>query len=188
MVTYIAFLRGVNVGGKNRIKMTELRQALAAAGLARVETYIQSGNIVFEVAGSDAELRQLIERLLAERFDVATTVILRTAAELARLVAACPFTSAEIAEAEAVNNEGESCYVALLAAAPTADELAALEHFTSKDDRLAIRGRDLYLLLGHSIRNSRLAGSLQRLAQPATLRNWQTINQLVAMARSRTDE
>jgi len=83
---YLALLRGINVGGRNRILMADLRARLGAAGYEEVRTYIQSGNVLFRSDVSDREeLRHAIEGTLAEAFDYAATVELRSRAELKRM-------------------------------------------------------------------------------------------------------
>ncbi len=91
MTTFVALLRGINVGGKNRILMADLRACFEEAGYANVRTYIQSGNVVFGADEPDRELlRGAIEPMLAQAFDYAATVELRDATELGAVVEAAP--------------------------------------------------------------------------------------------------
>src|SRR5262245_57797124 len=86
-VTYAAFLRGINVGGKNAVPMTELKARLERLGFTDIVTYINSGNIVFRAAGTDARaLERKIDRVLARHFGVPAKTVVRTHAEMARLV------------------------------------------------------------------------------------------------------
>ncbi|MPM24009.1 hypothetical protein SDC9_70486 [bioreactor metagenome] len=186
MAVYIAFLGGVNVGGKNKINMPELKRALEEIGLTRVETYIQSGNIIFESGEGEAALRAQIEGELKRSFHISVPVILRTTDELGRLTGNCPFTDAEVRLSESLNSEGESLYAALLP--NEAGELAEpLNSLRSEDDDFRIMGRDVCLLLRHSIRNSKLAGSLQKSGAAVTVRNWKTLRKLMSMAEERMD-
>lgn len=187
MAVFIALLRGINVGGKNRIKMAELKQRLAASGLIRVETYIQSGNVLFEAAAQAETLRRKLEDELEQNFGIATPVILRTAGELAQLIRDCPFSEAEIKRAESLNSEGESLYVHLLTQAPAPEQIAELNLYRSAADDYRLKNREVYLLLSHSIRNSRLANSLAKLTVPGTVRNWKTLCKLQDLARARTE-
>jgi len=187
MSIYIALVRGINVGGKNKVKMADLKRVFASLGLAKMETYIQSGNVLFEAAADEDPLRHMIERGLAETLGIPAAVILRTAGELERLIRGCPFSAAEIAEAEASNPEGECCYVNLLARPPAPEKTAYLHAFSGGEDRYLIQGRDMYLLFYRGIRNSKLAGSLQKLDAAGTVRNWKTLNRLLALAQSRPD-
>jgi len=90
MAIYVALLRGVNVGG-NVIKMERLRELWSALGFENARTYVQSGNVVFEAAGSPAKWSGVIERRLAGEVRLPVTVILRTPAELRRVIANNPF-------------------------------------------------------------------------------------------------
>lgn len=88
---YVALLRGINVGGSNVIRMTELKACLEAEGLRRVATYIQSGNVLFEAgAAGRAALARRIERALRQRFGYAGTAVLRSRRELEGVVARAP--------------------------------------------------------------------------------------------------
>lgn len=187
MTIYIALLRGINVGGKNKIKMADLKRMLESIGLSRVETYIQSGNVLFESNEKEDTLRKKIEYEIETIFGFSVVVVLRTAAELERIIQDCPFSEDEVTEAESSNSEGESLYVSLLTQAPLQEKIEHLNTFRSEGDEYRIKNRDIYLLFRHSIRNSKLANNLQKLDIPATVRNWKTINKLHAIAKARTD-
>ncbi len=182
MTIYIALLRGINVGGHNKIKMAELKQSLEKIGLKRVQTYIQSGNVLLESVEGEEQLRTLIENEITTVFGYTISVIVRTAEELKSIVEKCPFSMEEVVEAEAAS-DGECLYVALLQEAPLPDRLQRLDTYKGVDDEYRIAGRDIYLLFSNSIRNSKLANNLQRLDVPVTTRNWKTINKLVSLAR-----
>ncbi|MCQ6560582.1 DUF1697 domain-containing protein [Paenibacillus mendelii] len=181
MTTYIALLRGINVGGKNKIKMADLREALGAVGLARVQTYIQSGNVLFESDEDEAVLRNRIEQMIEKEFGMPIKVMIRSSAELNKLVEVCPFSRKLIADAEAAS-ESESLYVAMLLEEPQAEKLEKLGAFSSQDEQFRVVGRDIYLLFHQSIRNSKLAVQVEKLGVPVTTRNWKTINKLVTLS------
>ncbi|HEY2494602.1 MAG TPA: DUF1697 domain-containing protein [Paenibacillus sp.] len=183
MAIYIALLRGINVGGKNRIKMTELKSTFEAMGLSRVQTYIQSGNVLFEASEEEEPLRKRIEHEIEEVFGFSVSVIIRTAKELTTIAANCPFSEEAISEAES-SSEGESLYVSLLLEEPSQVGIERLSTFRSESDEYQLVGREIYLLFRHSIRNSKLASNLQKLDVPATVRNWKTINKLVTLAHA----
>jgi uncharacterized protein (DUF1697 family) len=180
MTIYIALLRGINVGGKNIIKMAELKRMFEAMGMGQVQTYIQSGNVLFESEEAEEPLRKRIEREIEAAFGFSVIVILRTAEELKRIAANCPFSKEEVSEAEA-SSEGESLYVSFLLEEPSREGMERLSAFESESDKYRIEGREIFLLFRHSIRNSKLANNLQKLNVPATVRNWKTINKLVAL-------
>lgn len=190
MMVYVAFLRGVNVGGKNMIKMAALSAMIEEMGFSRVQTYIQSGNVLFESEGAErAEeaLRKQIEAQLNKNFGLAVDVILRSAAELKQIMLDCPFSREEIAEAESTA-VGESLYVALLPYAPAAEKVDRLHALKHEGEKIRIRHRDVYLLFSNSIRNSKLANSLPKLDAAVTVRNWKTISKLNVMAQAMLQE
>jgi uncharacterized protein (DUF1697 family) len=117
MTIYIALLRGINVGGKNKIKMADLKQVFETIGLCEVQTYIQSGNVLFKSNEREEELRKKIEQAIEKTFGFTVSVILRTAEELECIIGNCPFSEEEVLEAEA-SSEVESLYVSLMANAP----------------------------------------------------------------------
>lgn len=121
-------MRGINVGGHNKIKMADLRKSFEALGLTKVKTYIQSGNILFESTDGEEALRKRIESKIEADFGFSIHVILRTAAELHSILEHCPFSTEEIAEAEALN-QGESLYVSLLLQTPEQEQLNKLSEF-----------------------------------------------------------
>lgn len=184
MTIYIALLRGINVGGKNMIKMVELKRMFEAIGLGQVRTYIQSGNVLFESNEEEEPLRERIEHEIKTIFGFAITVILRTAAELERIILNCPFSAEEVSDAES-SSEGESLYVSLLSQPPLQDGIERLTAYRNESDEYRIEGREVFLLFRHSIRNSKLATNLHRLNVPSTVRNWKTINKLAVLAKEK---
>jgi uncharacterized protein (DUF1697 family) len=183
MPIYIGLLRGINVGGKNKIKMADLRSMLEAMGFMRVQTYIQSGNVLFESSEEEKTIQAQMEQKISETFGFSVSVILRSAEELKQIVENCPFTAEEVAEAEAMSKV-ECLYVAMLPEAPAQAGVERTTAYCSENDKMHIRGRDVYLLFRHSIRHSKLAGNLHRLQVPATVRNWNTMNKLLMLADS----
>ena len=126
MMRYVALLRGINVGAVNRIRMDELKRVFANAGFTDVETYIQSGNVVFSSDLPEEDAREKIRLALENDAGIHTVVVLRSADELAEIRRQIPFSSEEIAAAQAANTEGESFHVCLLPAPPAAAALASL--------------------------------------------------------------
>ena len=186
MAIFVAFLRGINVGGRNKIKMANLKRMFESIGFKHVETYIQSGNVLFESDETEDMIRMKIENEMKDWFGFSSFVVLRTAAELEQIIKKYPFSKKEIAKAEALNTVGESLYVNLLVQAPGREESAYLN--AGKGDQYEMVGRDVYLLFHHGIRKSKLAGSLNKLDTPGTIRNWKTISKLFALTESRTHE
>ncbi|MET3656441.1 DUF1697 domain-containing protein [Sporosarcina psychrophila] len=178
----IALLRGINVGGHNKIKMVELRQLFEMLGFSRVQTYIQSGNVLFESDESEQSLIKCIQREIEKVFGCSINVVIRTAAELEWITKNCPFTEEAVAEAK-LTSEGESLYVSLLQDKPSQDRIDRLGAYKSDNDEYLIEGREVYLLFQRGVRNAKLANNLQRLEVPSTMRNWKTINKLSMLAK-----
>ncbi|WP_306293544.1 DUF1697 domain-containing protein [Paenibacillus sp. 32352] len=178
---YIALLRGINVGGKNKVKMADLKKMMEQMdGISRVQTYIQSGNVLFESNEEHGSLRQRMERELENTFGFAITVVLRTLDELREVAAHCPFTEEEIAEADAAS-DAESLYVAFLLEEPLPEKLEKLKPYQTADDKYHAAGREIYLLFRYSVRDSKLATNLAKLEVPTTVRNWKTVSKLLAL-------
>lgn len=183
MTIYVALLRGINVGGHNKIKMAELRNMFQSMGLNRVQTYIQSGNVLFDSPEDANSLRNRLELEIERVFSISLTVILRTSVELERIVTNCPFSETVRGEAEA-STEAETFYVSLLLEPPSPEGIEQLGTFSSESDEFRIKEREVYLLLREGVRNSKLANNLFRLNVPSTTRNWKTMNKLNVLAKA----
>jgi len=183
LTVYIALLRGINVGGKNIIKMADLKRVFESIGLCEVKTYIQSGNVLFISNEAEESLCNKIEHEIEKVFGISVKIILRTSKELEQIIMNCPFTKDEVTEAENIA-EVESQYVALLAHNPLKEKIECIDLYSSESDKYHIVGRDVYLLLYHSIRKSKLANNLFKLNVSTTVRNWKTISKLVILAKN----
>lgn len=183
MATFIALLRGINVGGKNTIKMAKLKQVFEAIGLYEVQTYIQSGNVLFKSNEDEESLRNKIEQEIKTVFGFTVIVVLRTLAEIEWILEHCPFSEEEVKQAE-LSSDAESLYVALLAQDPTQDKIENLYLLRNESEDCIIVGREGFLLFRQSIRNSKLANNLQKLDVLLTVRNWKTINKLAGLAKA----
>lgn len=173
----LALLRGVNVGGRARVPMAELRDVAAGLGLSDVRTYLQSGNLLFTAPGARPveDLRHELEGAIATAFGAGTPVILRTRDELAAAVAANPFPEVE--------REPARLHVAFLAEAPAADRAAGLDRRRFDPDVFDVRGREVYIHYAEGAGKSKLTlDFLERgLGAAATARNWNTVTKLLAM-------
>ncbi len=176
MRVHVALLRGINVGGGNKISMTELRALADELGWERAETYIQSGNLLFEAANERAELETALETGIRRRFGLDIPVIVRGADEWAVLVAANPFS--EAAEAE------PNRLMLLLSKQPTSAEAAAALQERARDgERVAVAGGALRIHYAGGAGRSKLTPALiDRLVGSATTaRNWRTVLKLQEM-------
>lgn len=180
MTIYIAFLRGINVGGHNKIIMAELRSSLEQLGLHNVKTYIQSGNILFESNEAEELLQTRIHDKIKEDFGISSVVVIRTAEELQQIVSQSPFSDQLISEA-LQSCKGECLHVALLPSAPSKVNSDKFLSYANERELSVIDGRDVYLLFYDSIRNSKLGNNLIKLEIPATVRNWKTLMKISSM-------
>lgn len=178
---YAALFRGINVGGKNVVKMDILKKMFAEMGFSDVRTYIQSGNVLFgSDDDADAISGQIKDRFPAV-FGFECAVMLRSRDEIERIITSLPFTDSEIAAAEAASAEVEHLYVYTLDKPPAQDDVLRLQNTYSGPDLLRCGGREIYLLCHQSVRDSKLAASLTKLQLPMTARNWKTMNKLRGM-------
>ncbi|HRQ39395.1 MAG TPA: DUF1697 domain-containing protein [Chloroflexota bacterium] len=179
MTSYVAFLRAINVGG-HIVKMVDLRQHFAAAGFANVETYIQSGNVIFASESDDTgALERHIETHLENILGYAVATFLRTFPELEAVAAHQPFPAAEF-------EAGASLYIAFLKEEPAAEIQNKILAFTNEVDAFHVRGRELYWLGRKQQMQSTFSGALleKTLGGPATVRNITTVRKLVAKYRT----
>ena len=171
--TLVALLRGVNVGGRNNVPMARLRSVLEEVGLEEVTTYIQSGNVLFRSQAAAKSLPAQIEDAIADAFGVRPAVLLRTPAELQRVVDANPFL------------DTSKLHVVFLERKPGAKHTARLDPDRSPGDAFELVGRELYLHLGNGAGRTKLTGDyLERtLGVRGTQRNWNTVVKLLALTR-----
>ncbi len=181
---WIILLRGINVGGKARVRMADLKEALEQAGLEKVQSYIQSGNLIAGRGGMEDEVKAVVERAFMERFGFHSEIMLRTVEQWRAVLELLPFRLSEIEEAES-NGQGESLYVCFLHESPAEEAVGMLRELESAEERFAVLGREIYLLFHGSIRDSKLAARLGRLAPNSTVRNWKTVLKLKELADGR---
>ena len=171
MPKYVAFLRAVNVGG-HIVKMGHLRQLFEALGFCNVETFIASGNVIFDSSSKSTKtLEKKIENLLQETFGYAVATFIRSTSELANIAQYKPFDDSEL------NAEGNALYIAFTSDEPSTESKRKLLTLTTDVDDFQINGREVYWLSRKKISESKVSGAqLERtLGMPATLRNANTI-------------
>ncbi|MDP0500687.1 MAG: DUF1697 domain-containing protein [Verrucomicrobiota bacterium JB022] len=172
METYVAWLRGINVGGANKLPMKELQQLLTELGLLEVKTYIQSGNAAFRAAEADrAVLEQRITEAIRLQYEFTPQVMVLTAGQLEEAARRNPFPEAEA--------DHKTLHLSFLAATPTEPELDKLEAVRGENERFQLIDRVFYLHAPGGIGRSKLAERVERcLGVPATSRNWRTVCQM----------
>ena len=179
MGVHVALLRGINVGGHNKLPMKDLASMFREAGCAEVRTYIQSGNVVFAAdAALAARIPDIITDSIRERFGFEVPLITRSAEQLADIVGANPFATEAAEERELA--------VAFLADTPEKSALEALDPQRSPPDELVVDGRQIYLRFPDGIARSKLTNAYfdATLGTTSTVRNWRTTNKLLELAES----
>ena len=167
MTRYIALLRAVNVGGTGKLPMARLKSICIDAGFVRVETYIASGNVVLDSEAAPSRVKTELETRLLGHFGKPTGVVVRTAAEMAAVVAANPFPAAE----------PKYTYVIFLDQRPPRD---ALDHAIGRtDEEMVLGDREIFVHYPSGMGRSR---SKIPVAKAGTARNLNTVAGLVALA------
>lgn len=170
----IAFLRAINVGGRT-VTMDRLRSLFEALGCASVETFIASGNVIFQSPTEDTRaLEQQVEAHLRAALGYEVATFVRTTAELASVAVYQPFPQEEI--------ESSTLYIGFLQSAPGHAALARLAALRTPLDEFHVHGRELYWLCRTTISQSKVSGAqIERaLGMPTTLRNVKTVRKLAA--------
>src|SRR4051794_12469517 len=169
MASFVAFLRGINVGGNNLIPMAVLKAACESAGLTDVRTYLQSGNVLFSTTRKDPA------RLIEKALELDVKVIVRTIDELRAVIAKNPF-------------EGERnpslLQVMFLDDAPSKSAQAALLAAHAGPEEIHFLGRELFLYYPNGSGRSKLTNALieRKLGVRGSARNWNTVTKLLTLA------
>ncbi|MGD0641961.1 MAG: DUF1697 domain-containing protein [Roseiarcus sp.] len=178
--TFVALLRGVNVGGANRLPIAALESIVASAGASHVETFIQSGNVVFEAAADQGEaIAAGAQREIERIFGFFAPIVVRDAERWRALAAGNPFVAAGADPAH--------LHASCLSAAPSALALAQLDPKRSPPDEFVVVGSEIYLRLPNGVARSKLTNAWfdSRLGVVSTMRNWRTVMRLAAMIEAR---
>ena len=176
MTVCTALFRGINVGGRNRLPMSELVQTLDGLGLQGIKTYIQSGNVVFQSQeGSACDLADRMGGAIHERHGFTPHVFVLELGELESAMASNPFPEAE--------SEPETLHLYFLASVPQNPDLNALDSIKRNGERFALEGRVFYLHAPGGIGRSKLAARVERsLGVAVTARNWRSVCKIIALA------
>jgi uncharacterized protein (DUF1697 family) len=182
MPTYVALLRAVNVGGTGKLAMADFRAVMKKLGYQNIETYIQSGNAVFDVGKSAAAVAKELAAALEKHTGAPVGVILRTHEELGRVIKANPFA----AEAAADGSRVHGCFLSAAAVEGAKEGLDAIvAKYPARRDRFHLAGEMLYLHLPDGAAETKFSGKgLDRiLGVAATGRNWNTVLKLLEMSK-----
>jgi uncharacterized protein (DUF1697 family) len=178
MAVVISLLRGINVGPHNRIKMDELRAVYESLGLRDVETYVQSGNVVFRNSARSLDpLARKIETAIADVHGVRTFAVLRTCDEWRDVIARNPFAGRE-------GIDPAKLLVSFLTGNPSDDACRKARAVPTEPEELCIDGRELYVYFPNGMARPKISmAAVERaLATSGTGRNWNTVMRLLEVA------
>ena len=181
MPAYVAMLRGINVTGHNSIKMEQLRGLCDRLSFRKVETYAQSGNIVFQAkAENPAFLSKRISESILDSFGFEAPVIVRTSKEMENVVANNPFLKEK-------DVDSSKLHVTFLLEAEQKRSLKSLEKLATGQDRFYSASREIYLYCPEGYGRSKLSNNAieKALSVTATTRNWRTTHTLLDMVSKR---
>ncbi len=173
----IALLRAINVGGNRKVPMEQLRALASKAGLQNVQTYIQSGNVVFDAALAPSAVEALLERALEKQFGFEVPVIVRSARAWATYAKGSPFADAEVEHPNLL-------HLLLSKSKPNQDALAALRARAAPGERLELLGDALWVYFSAGLARTKLTPAAfdKAVGSSVTARNFKTVKQLAAIA------
>jgi uncharacterized protein (DUF1697 family) len=177
MGRYVALLRGINVGGRNKLPMDKLISMFNDAGCKDVQTFIQSGNVIFNAEMALMKrIPFLIKESIFDSFGFEVPVITRTGDEFAKIVDANPF--------QGMNVDARTLHVAFLSDRPDATKVATLDPDRSPPDEFVVHGREIYLHCPNGLARTKLTNEYfdSRLSTISTLRNWRTTLKILELA------
>lgn len=177
MLVIVSMLRGVNLGPHHRIKMDALRALYESLGFSDVQSFIQSGNVIFKTGTRDlARLASEIGNAIEREFGFRADVMLRTTAQLRKVIEKNPFAGR--------NLDLSKFLVTFLAAEPEADARKKVLQIKIDPEELQIEGREIYMYFPNGVARPKLTWSqvATKLKTSGTARNWTTVQALLAMA------
>lgn len=178
MTKFIAILRGINVGGRRKLPMNELRKLFEELGFSEVQTYIQSGNVIFLSESSEKEISEVVEKAIFERYNFRVPVICRSAEDLQQSIAENPFF-------QKPSKEIERLHLTFLKELPEKEQLQKLARYDFSPDKFEVKGKDVFLYCCAGYSKTKLSNSFfeNKLQVPATTRNWKTVLRLQALTQ-----
>ncbi|MDM8160931.1 DUF1697 domain-containing protein [Labilibaculum sp. K2S] len=175
-VKYISVLRGINVGGKRKILMADLKKLYSELGFTDCISYIQSGNVIFEYQNvSNSILEAKLEDAILEKYGFEVPVIVRTQSEWEQSVLSNPYTD---------SYEKESLFITFLNETPKAELSEALSEFNFEPDRFQIIDKDVFIYCLGQYHKTKLSNQFfeSKLKVKATTRNWNTALKLLELS------
>ena len=170
MTTYVAFLAGINVGGR-RVTMDRLRASFEKLGYDDVSTFIASGNVIFKGSGAAKAMEHRIAKHMERELGFSVNVFVRSASALAKAIDATPFTRVKA---------GETVAIGFMATAPSAAARKAIEALSTKQDRFVVLGKELHWHARGGLGQTSVSGNAmtKALGQPFTVRNIKSLRKL----------
>jgi uncharacterized protein (DUF1697 family) len=178
MSTFISLLRGINVSGQRMIKMDALKKLCTDLKFEDIQTYIQSGNIIYNYEESDKDkISDLLKTAIEKTFSFDVPVITLVSSELENIIKSNPFLQDK-------TKDTTFFYITFLAKNPAKENIELLQYTDFKNDKYQVIDKAIYLYCPDSYRNSKLTNSFleSKLKVPATTRNWKTANELFKIA------
>tara|TARA_R110002050_G_scaffold20248_2_gene57399 strand:+ start:263 stop:793 length:531 start_codon:yes stop_codon:yes gene_type:complete len=174
MQTYIALLRGINVGGHKKLKMADLKLMMEGLGFQNVNTYIQSGNVVFS-ASEEKGLSEKISKEIANKFGYEVPVLVKTTEAITKILKDCPFKEEKKVEA----------YFMLFASSPKKELMETVNEINYPNEEFVLTKDCVYIYFGNGYGNAKLNNNFfeKKLMVTATTRNYRTLSKLVEMTQ-----
>ena len=176
MKTYVALLRGINLGAHNKVAMADLRDLFDGLGAKDVATYVQSGNVVFTSTDGAAKLAGAIERKIQRDLGLSVPVLVLPRAQLTKVLNGNPFTKGK--------KEPATLHVTFLAEKPARAKVGKLDPALGKPDEFRVVGQTIYLHCPNGYGRTKLTNNYfeKQLGVAATTRNWKTVTKLAELA------
>lgn len=180
MTKYIAILRGINVGGKRKILMADLKELFIEIGFADIQTYIQSGNVIFNTKRKDdnIELANKIEQSIAKNYDFKVPVIVRNVEELNEAISNNPFFE---------KNDIERLHLTFLKEVPETEKLDKIKTYDYSPYKFEIKDKNVFVYCSGKYSDSKLTNKFfeSKLKVLATTRNWKTVLKLLELLNTK---
>lgn len=180
----IAILRGINVGGKRKILMADLKLIFEYLGFLNITTYIQSGNVIFnsETKLTDNQIIEKIENAINNKYGFSVPLIVKSAKEIEESIKENPFYQEN-------NPDINKLHLTLLKEKPTNENLLKTKTYNYEPDKFAINGKNVFVFCEGKYHQSKLTNNFfeNKLKVPATTRNWKTVLKLVELSKGNID-
>ena len=176
MTKFVAILRGINVGGRRKLPMIELKELFHKLGYSEVKTYIQSGNVIFNAEAEEEEISNAVENAIFEAYNFEVPVICRTAEEFQQSISQNPFYEDAAVEVERL-------HLTFLKQLPEQKQLEKLKEYNFYPDEFLVREKNIFIYCSGKYSDSKLSNSFfeNKLKVPATTRNWKTVLKLAEL-------